>query len=203
MKKTLYIVLIIIPLCLNFFSNQGKANSPEKSIAIDFEKKSNQTLSAIIKANQIGKPTFGIAFDLLYDHSKLRYQSYQEGAWFEKGGKAIYLVSEPKDNQGRLIVGVALKRGDTQVQGSGNIIKLNFSIMKSGTVAFKFQNMHLITTQTAKKEIEGVEWNDNYVTLTTSAHTKSNKYIIMMVLLLSIMIFIKKFPLKKKVKDIF
>ncbi len=124
-----------------------------------------------ILSDNILEPILGVAFDFTYDPSTLEYQRYQHGSFFEQSALPIYLVSRSENQEGALIVGISLRRGDTLPQGSGHFISFYFRILHSGRSAFQFQNVSIASLDIKKHNVENVPWFGGEVLIDTPLPT--------------------------------
>lgn len=131
---------------------------------------SENTLTAVIQAQDITEPVIGLAFDLYFDPFTLAYLDHYEGAFFEQGGEPMYLVTQDLDHRGgKIITGISLKRTDNLVDLSGTIIAFDFDILekKSTQLTFKNQVISTITEDGKRQDLE-IEWIDSEIYFSTA-----------------------------------
>jgi hypothetical protein len=130
--------------------------------------KENLTVDFLVKKVE-AEPVFGVAINLSYNSDILKYSSYQEGNFLEKGGKPagnqkpIYMVNVDsgakrgeKFEKERLIVGATLFRGTPGVIGSGKLITLLFQVKKNEATEIVFTKKKLKNIQA--KDIADIDW---------------------------------------------
>ena len=111
----------------------GPSSPQQGSITLDFV------------ASSISNPTYGAAFDLDFDPSLVSFDSFQNGSFFEPGGKVNYQVAKAPGNPGKLIVGVSLLGSSNGASGNGRILSIRFSIQNTvGTSALTFAGNNLL-----------------------------------------------------------
>ncbi|KKP36998.1 hypothetical protein A2483_02730 [Candidatus Peregrinibacteria bacterium RIFOXYC2_FULL_33_13] len=174
MKKLLLILLLTLfftqttsadpTLSLN--PNFSNLDQP-KTIYIDYQKVNDQQLEIKIIANKFTEEIFAAVFDFLYDPKILKYEKYKVGNFFEQSTDPIYLVDNKK-NEGRLITGISLKRGDKMITGSGTLIKFLFTLKGNGTQKLSFDKNQIIKMQIKNDPIKDSKWENTFLTIENS-----------------------------------
>ena len=99
--------------------------------------RTNDLVTVNVTATDTGN-LFGIAFDVLYDDTKVTYTGFAKGTLLEQGsGAPNYTVDG--SNLGRIVVGVARTNGTTtNASGTKTIIALTFRVKNTGTFPLNF-----------------------------------------------------------------
>lgn len=115
-------------------------------------------LAIDIKANNISN-TYGVAFDVDFDSSKITYDGYIVGSYLEAGGGTVNYFVSPQT--GKLVVGISRLTG--VVSGSGTIVTLKFKSIASGDTPVSFNNN--IVRDANNQTIPAVTWNGGTATI--------------------------------------
>ncbi|EKD63987.1 MAG: hypothetical protein ACD_51C00109G0002 [uncultured bacterium] len=166
MKKILIALTTILVLPITALANADEINIAK------FE--DGENLQIAIKTDGIQEESIGLAFELYYDSLSLEYLSYDLGNFFEQGGEPIYLVSEGFSEKGsKIVAGITLRRTDAQVSASGDIIFLNFKILKKteSTLDFEHTVISRIDENGKRKDLENINWINYEITFSEEVKT--------------------------------
>lgn len=112
------------------------------------------TLDLEIRAVSVND-LYGLAFDLTYPASQLRFDSFSEGNFLASPGTPTSL-QVARDGDGRLVVGFTRLGAAAGVSGSGTLVVLRFTAIGAGDGAFQFaRNRSFGASGTAQT---GVNW---------------------------------------------
>lgn len=104
---------------------------------------------------------FGVAFHLKFDSSVVEFQNYQAGDLFEVNDlRPMYLVRE--GDQGELIVGVSLRRGDALAVSKGKLLRFVFSAKLRDDLGLKLDQAEVFVWRNNQVEkLDNVQWQIN------------------------------------------
>lgn len=163
---------LLLSLFLSFlFSCPSNAESlaeieylPEQTQAIEkidmeVEAVSKDEIKITLHGHNFSKPILGFAFNLNFDPDIIQYNYFRKGEFLEQGGDPIYLITTNEKNQGQLISGIILKRGDELPTGSGKIADLFFKILNSGETNLYFDKTVVSTLEEKRENLENIMWS--------------------------------------------
>jgi len=113
--------------------------------------------------DDVEKPLLGLAFHLVFNGDVAKYLDYKAGELLESGGDdPIYLV---RGEEGEVVVGASLKRGDVLPSVDGRVISLLFDV--DGDIedlGFRFEKTVISSLEAEKRvDLEDVEWGSSDV----------------------------------------
>lgn len=83
---------------------------------------------------------YGMQFDVAYDPTMLRLNSYSDGPFLTKDGKSVFTIP-PIQSSGRLDDYVAVRYGtDYGVNGSGVVMSISFQAISAGSAYVRVEN---------------------------------------------------------------
>jgi len=166
MKNFLIALLAILVLPLTTYAGSNSIYIEGVDNEDDFQ--------LAVKIDNLEEQSVGLAFELYYDETSFEYESYSAGNFFEQGGEPIYLVSESFSEKGsKIVAGITLRRTDTQVSGSGDVIFFNFKILRKNTSDLEFARTVIsqIDQNGKRKDLDNVHWQNYQVVLVEEEET--------------------------------
>jgi hypothetical protein len=141
---------------------QPTGTAGENSLALVEGSGSSATrLFVTVRATQV-TGLFGVAFDLVYPNGVMKFEGATEGSFL--GGTATsFQFSEP--TTGRLVVGLTRLGAVSGVNGSGDLLTLEFTpVGPAGVETFAFQSNSAFDA--TARQISGVSWFGGSATVT-------------------------------------
>ena len=131
---------------------------PAGTISLSHHDDSNFHIVSV-NAQNLRFPFFGTAFHIHFDSNDYSYDHFTLGDYFTTEDSPLVLINE---GQGKIIVGISLKRGEVINKPEGTILKLYFKNHSgnSGNQNFKFSNEVFSTFNGKRVDIENIDFSN-------------------------------------------
>jgi hypothetical protein len=116
--------------------------------------------SVTIKVNLTDTSSvFGVAFDVVFDETKVTYVGFTKGTALENNGNTPNYTVDGSAQPGRLVVGVSRAGStSTSVSGTKPVISLSFRVKELGDFPISFENSVVTDAQTVPQPLPGITW---------------------------------------------
>jgi hypothetical protein len=117
---------------------------------------STEWTSIDVSADRIIDAVHSISFNLDFDSTKMTYDGYLTGMFFEQNGShTSYAVNLDPGNDHKIIVNISQDGSGNVATGSGIIVTLKFKLIAEGTSSISFSNDHLLDSNGQEITIDG------------------------------------------------